>query len=330
MAILLKLIQSGDVTGNEIVRRVPEEGMGDIPPGSVCIVQESQVAVFFRDGRILDVLGPGRHVLSTASLPVLSQLLALPYGGESPFQASVYYVSQKVFTGMKWGTRHPVAFRDRELGVVRLRASGVYAMRVADPCLFLNTLSGTRGSLDTGDLEEYLKDVIVSRLNDLLGERLTSVLDLPALYNELATETRLELREDFGRFGVDLIDFFITSVVPTEEVQKALDERAGISAVGPLASYLQYQVAKALGRPGTGNGEPNTGAAQGLGIGVGAGLGLVLPQAFLANQGTTGNGACPRCGTAGAAACTACGKPLPAGASFCSSCGVDQRKAQAS
>jgi membrane protease subunit (stomatin/prohibitin family) len=231
---------------------------------------------------------------------------------------------------MKWGTRHPVAFRDRELGVVRLRASGVYAMRVADPCLFLNTLSGTRGTLDTGDLEEYLKDVIVARLNDLLGERLTCVLDLPALYNELATETRLELREDFGRFGIDLIDFFITSVVPTEEIQKALDERAGISAVGPLASYLQYQAAKALGRPATGNGEPNAGAAQGLGIGVGAGLGLVLPQAFLGNQGTPGQGACPRCGSAGVAACTACGKSLPTGASYCPICGVDQRKAQAS
>jgi membrane protease subunit (stomatin/prohibitin family) len=331
MSVVLKVIQAHDPSGSEIIRRVPEDGAADLNMGSVCVVQESQVAVFFRDGHVLDLLGPGRHVLSTQNLPLVTGLLKIPFGGKSPFQVAVYFVNQKVFTGMKWGTRQPVAFRDRELGVVRLRAHGVYAMRVADPSLFLNTLSGTQGVYTSDDVEEYLKDVVVSRLNDLMGERLTSLLDLPALYNELATEARLELKQDFGRFGIDLIDFFITSVVPTEEVQKALDDRAGINAVGNMNAYLQYQAGKALGRPeGTGDGSGD--AASGLGLGVGAGMGLILPQAFL-GRGVAGvqGGFCPHCGnTLGGAraSCVSCEKDIPGGASFCPSCGTEQKNQQ--
>jgi membrane protease subunit (stomatin/prohibitin family) len=325
MSLHLDVIQAQDAGGREMVRRVPESGTAGIILGSVCIVQESQVAVFYRDGQVLDVLGPGRHVLSTLNLPILSNLLSLPYGAKSPFQAAVYFVNQKVFTGMKWGTRQPVAFRDNELGVVRLRAYGVYAMRVADPTLFLNTVVGTQGVFTAEDIEEYNKDLVVARLNDLLGERLKSVLDLPALYNELATETRLELKDDFARLGIDLIDFFITSIVPTEEVEEALDERAGMNAVGPMDRYLQYQAGKALGRPQPGGGGAGNSATQGLGLGVGAGMGLILPQAVLGKDGIG------RSGSGGGAqaalpTCIACSKDIPVDARFCPHCGAEQRK----
>jgi len=328
---ILQVIQAHDPNGNEMVRRVPGTGSADITLGSVCVVEESQAAVFYRDGQVMDVLGPGRHVLSTMNLPVLSAALKIPYGGTSPFPAAVYFVNQKVFTGMKWGTRQPVAFRDRELGVVRLRAFGVYAMRVQDPTLFLNTITGTQGVTRPEDVEEYLKDVIVSRLNDLMGERLTGLLDLPALYNELATETRLELKQDFGRFGIDLIDFFINSVVPTEDVQKALDERAGIQAVGDLNEYLKYQAGRALSQPGSGEGAGST-AASGMGLGVGAGMGLILPQAFLGSGGFKPGpgGFCPQCGhTLGSpVVCVSCQRDLPPGAAFCPQCGAEQRREQ--
>jgi len=327
MSFLLNVIQAHDPTGKEMVRRVPEDGTADVTLGSVCVVEESQIAAFYRDGKIMDLLGPGRHVLSTLNLPVVSKVLGLAYGAKSPFTAAVYFVSQKVFTGMRWGTREPVAFRDKELGVVRLRAHGAFAMRVADPALFLNTVVGTQGIVNTADLADYLKDVIVSRLNDLLGERLTSLLDLPALYNELATETRLELKQDFLRLGIDLIDFFITSVVPTEEVQKALDEQAGIRAVGNLDAYLKFQAARALGRPG-GNGEGPNPAVAGMGMGVGAGMGLILPQVLLGQNRVLPGAPCPRCGAAGDAGppCVGCQKEMPVGSAFCPYCGLAQQK----
>jgi membrane protease subunit (stomatin/prohibitin family) len=326
MSTFLEVIQAHDATGTAIIQRVPADGTADLKLGAVVVVNESQAAVFFRDGQALDVMGPGRHVLTTANLPILTSLLSVPYGGTSPFQAAVYFVNQKVFTNMKWGTRQPVAFRDRELGAVRLRAHGVFAMRVSDPVLFLNTLSGTQGIYTTDDVESYLRDVIVARLNDLLGERLSTLLDLPALYNELATEARLEMKHDFNRYGIDLIDFFITSITPTEEVQQALDERAGASAVGPLDAYLQYQTGKALGRPGAAAGN---GAQTGLGLGMGAGMGFLLPHALAGGNGKSG-GFCPHCGKAvsGATACIGCGSDLPVDAKFCPNCGAEQSKVQ--
>jgi membrane protease subunit (stomatin/prohibitin family) len=324
LATFLKLVQSSDTAEGEMFHRVPGEGLAEIPVGSVAVVEDNQAAVFFQDGNVRDVLGPGRHVLSPGSLPGLSKASSVP-PGKGPFESAVYFVNLKVFTGMKWGTRHPVAFRDRELGEVQLRASGVYTMRVVDPARFVEGLVGTRLEGDTTDLDAYLKDVIGSRLNDLLGDRLTNLLDLPALYNEFATETRLELREDFARFGVQLIDFFITSVVPTEDVQKVLDERANTSAPDSITQYLQYQAAKALGRPAT-PGDGNGASGNGFGIGVGAGLGLVLPQAMIGKGMTPSAGACPTCQRPVLGPCPACHKTVPPRASFCPNCGADQRK----
>ena len=105
----------------------------------------------------------------------------------SPLRAEVYFVNLKVFTNLKWGTRDPVAFRDAEFGLVRLRAHGVFNIRVMQPVLFINTLAGTMGKYSTEQIEEYLKRVIVSRLNDYLGETLKTLFDLPGSFDELAT-----------------------------------------------------------------------------------------------------------------------------------------------
>src|SRR5439155_5824803 len=123
---VLDVIEFLDPTGRQILHRVPEGGSGEFRIGSQLVVRESQVAVFFRDGKALDVFGQGRHTLTTANIPLLTRLLSLPFGGTSPFRSDVYFVARKIFTDLKWGTKEPVAFRDAELAMVRLRAFGVY------------------------------------------------------------------------------------------------------------------------------------------------------------------------------------------------------------
>src|SRR6476620_1137441 len=130
---ILDVIEWLNQTGREMIHRVPEQGSGEFRLGSQAIVRESQVAVFFRDGKALDVFGPGRHTLSTQNIPLLANLISIPFGGTSPFRAEVVFVSLADFIDQKWGTSEPVVFRDKELGMVRLRAFGSYSLAVADP-----------------------------------------------------------------------------------------------------------------------------------------------------------------------------------------------------
>jgi len=272
---LLEVIEFLDESGKEIIHRVPEQGSGEIRLGSQLVVRESQVAVFFRDGKALDVLGPGRHTLTTANIPLLVNLIALPFGSKSPFRAEVVFVNMREFIDQKWGTPQMIPYRDKDFGIVRLRAFGTYAMQVADPHLFVNKIAGTQGIYTTDRLEEYLRNMLVSRFADLLGENLTSVLDLAGKYDELAGAMRAKMADDFAALGLTLKAFYITAVTVPEEVEKAIDERAQMGALGDMAAYTRFKTARAIGDAARAEGGGGL-AGAGLGLGAGVGLGGVL------------------------------------------------------
>jgi membrane protease subunit (stomatin/prohibitin family) len=147
--IFLEVIEWFDESGKELVHRIPEKGSGEIKWGAQMTVRESQAAVFFYNGRAYDAFGPGRHTLKTANIPILTKVLSLPWGMTSPLRAEVYFINMKVFPNLKWGTRDPVAFRDSELGLIRLRAFGVFNIQVLQPVLLVNSLVGTQGVFTT-------------------------------------------------------------------------------------------------------------------------------------------------------------------------------------
>jgi membrane protease subunit (stomatin/prohibitin family) len=322
MSQFLEVIEHYDPTGREIAYRYPSEGSADVKLGAQLVVHEAQDAVFYRDGRALDVLGPGRHTLTTQNIPLLTKALSLPFGFTSPFRVQVVFVSKRTFLDQKWGTREPVVFRDRELGVVRLRAFGSFAYRIRDARTFVNTVVGSQGQFDTERLAEFYRDVIVARLNDLLGESATSLLDLPAHYDELAAVAKARLAEDFGKYGADLSDFYIASITPPDDVLARLDERASMGAVGDLGAYARFKAAVAMGDAARADGGGAGGAAAGLGVGLGAGFGVQMAGAL---------GEAMRAPVAAAAAvahCTRCGVTLSAGARFCPGCGGEITTAQ--
>ncbi len=292
MARIIDVVQFLDETGQEIVHREPEGGPGDFRLGSQVIVRESQTAVFFRDGKALDVLGPGRHTLTTANIPILASLIGLATSGRSPFPAEVYFVNMRQFLDQKWGTPEPVPFRDPEFGMARLRAFGSYAFQVRDPALFVNAIVGQQGIYTTTDIVNYLRNIIVSKFTDLMGEQRISLLDLPAHYNELSAGTKAELSDDFLGLGLNLMAFYVTAVTPTEDTAKAIDERASMGAIGNMDAYMKFKAARAIGDAATnqagGGGAAATGVGFGAGIGLGSQLAGMMAQSFQSGQQQAG------------------------------------------
>lgn len=318
--IFLENIEWFDRTGQEIVYRIPEEGSGEIKYGAQLTVRESQAGIFFYRGKAVGAFGPGRHTLKTANIPILTKLASLPWGMSSPLRAEVYFVNLKVFTNLKWGTRDPVAFRDAELGLIRLRAFGVFNFQVVQPALFVNTMVGTQGIFSTDAVEEYLNRVIVSRFNDYMGETLDSILNLPARYDQLSEGLGGRLREDFGHFGIRLTHLYINAVTPPPEVQQAIDDRSRMGVFNDMQKLMQMKAAMAMEKA-----SDSADGAGGAAAGMGAGLGLMLPAMFARYfNGAEGGQAAEPSPQSSTEHCQECNSLIPVDSKFCPQCGHQQ------
>lgn len=281
---------------DEIVHRFPETGVADLRIGSQVIVRESQRAVFFRSGKALDVFGPGMHTLVTANIPKLVDLIGKLFNERTPFTAEVYFVSMKEFADRKWGTPQPIIVRNpgMGLGVALLQGFGTYSFQVADPQQFVTQLVGAQGIYRTADIENRLRNMLLSKLQDLLGETAQkhSVVELIGLTEELGAGVRAKAQDDFAAIGLTLKSFYIANLKPSE---KSAEE---LRAMGMLDMnvYTQLQAADAL-REAAQN--PSGGAGLTAGIGAGMGLGQVIGQSL---QGATGAGAKAGAESAGAGA----------------------------
>jgi membrane protease subunit (stomatin/prohibitin family) len=288
VGIFLDIIESTDQQPGELAVRIPETGSADTKFGSQLVVRDFQRAIFRKDGKGTDLFEPGRHTLTTKNLPILTTILSLPWGFKSPFRCEVVFVSMRTLPDLKWGTREPVAFRDKELGLVRLRAFGTYGLRVIDPMLFSNVLVANEARYTDRHAEEYLKSTIVQHLNEWMGENLTTILDLPQKYDDLSRVLGERLDADVKRFGLSIENFRVNAITPPEAVQQAIDERSKIGAIGDLNAYTRMKAAEALGDAAR---NPSGGAAAaGVGLGAGIGMGNVLADAMRQSSFGSGGG----------------------------------------
>ena len=292
MPKLMEILEYVDPTGEVMVKRLPDSGEYEITYGSQLIVRESQVAIFFRDGRSLDVFTTGRHVLKTQNLPVLTKLITgLGYGKkESVFKSEVYFINMKLFRNLKWGTSEPILFKDDELQMIRLRGFGIFSIQIDDPSLFLNKVVGTQGIFISQEIENYLKNIIVARLTSTIGNFMKTIFELPSNFDELSISVRLSIQAEFEGLGLKIHDYLINSISVPPEVQEMIDTRSGMAAVGNMNEFVKYKAAMSLQDAAQ---NPSGAAAAGVGIGAGMGMGFMLPQMLsgamqdLGSQGVT-------------------------------------------
>lgn len=282
MARIFDVIEYPNEMSEELVHRFPEEGSGDFRIGSQVIVRESQVAVFFRDGRALDVFGPGRHTIATANIPKLIDFIGKAFNNRTPFTAEVVFVSMREFLDRKWGTPQPIPMQTPGIGLgwLLLQGFGVYAYEVKDAQQFVTQVVGAQGAYRTSDIENDLKSRLLRSLSDMLGEmkgKYSTVQDIIALQEELGSGVRAKAQDDFEARGLNLKSFVIANLSPSTTTAENLREMGLLDA----ATYTQLQAADAM-RDAAQN--PSGGAGLTAGIGAGVGIGNVMSEALKGSQ----------------------------------------------
>lgn len=264
----IDIIHWTEETDGVLAYRFPMQDF-EIQNGAELTVRDTQKAMFVDEGKIADVFGSGRFKLTTQTLPVLTYLKNWDKLFESPFKSDVYFFSTRIQLDRKWGTPNPITIRDKDFGMVRLRAFGIYSYRILDPKLFYQQISGTRASYTTEELEGQLRNTIVSGISDIFGESGIPFIDMAGNQEEFGRALKAKLEPVFTNFGLGLETLMVQNVSLPEELQKALDDRIGVNIMGGMQGYTQYQVANAIPLAAQ-----NEGGLAGLGAGVGVGFGV--------------------------------------------------------
>ncbi|MFT3735066.1 MAG: SPFH domain-containing protein [Rhodocyclaceae bacterium] len=264
----IDVLQWTEESDGVLAWRFPMEGM-EIQNGGTLVVRESQMAVFVNEGKLADVFGPGTYKLTTQTLPVLTYLQNWDKLFESPFKSDVYFFSTRLQLGRKWGTPQALTIRDKDFGMVRLRAFGMYSYKLADPKKLHTEISGTRDTYTVEDLEQQLRNLVVTSLSSTLGGSDVPFLDMAANQQLMSDKMREGMAPVFERYGLALDAFAVESVSLPEELQKAIDTRISMGMMGDLGKFTQYQVANSIPLAAQ-----NEGGLASIGAGLAAGVGV--------------------------------------------------------
>ena len=283
-AELVDIVEWIDDSQHTLVWRFPRY-RNQIKYGAQLIVRPGQSAVFVHQGQIADVFTPGHYRLETKNLPVLSTLMGWIHGFDSPFKSEIYFVSTRQLTDLKWGTSNPVPLRDADFGSVRVRAFGTYTLRAIDPGRLLSELVGTDGVYEAEEISALLRSIISMTFADVVASSGISVLDLAQNYSELSETLRQEVVSRIDdEFGLEIPQLYIVNVSVPAEVERALDARASMAAIGDMSAFQAYQLGNAMPEAAA---NPAGGLA---GAGVGLGMGLAMTNSMGGIAGGSGGG----------------------------------------
>ncbi|MGN1055797.1 MAG: SPFH domain-containing protein [Comamonas sp.] len=265
---LIEVIEWTDDSRDTLSYRWPDDDK-EIKNGAQLIVRESQQVQFVAAGQYADLFGPGKHTLSTENVPVLSTILGWKYGFQSPFKCDVYYINTRLFTGNKWGTSNPVLMRDKDFGVVRIRAFGTYDFRIVEPAKFLKEVAGTDQNFRIDEFADTMRSRIVSVFTEALAKAQVPVLDVATRYSDLGDALVQIINPAMvEKYGIEVTTFVLENVSVPPEVEEAIDKRSSMSAIGNLNDYVKYQMGQAMANGGEAAGAAAVPATMAMGFGM--------------------------------------------------------------
>ena len=268
-AQFIEIIEWLDDSNDTLAWRFPVRNQ-EIKNGAQLVVRESQEATLVHEGQFADTFAPGTHTLTTRNMPIMADLRGWKYGFESPFKSEVYFTNTRLFNDLGWGTANTIIMRDTDFGMLRIRAFGIYSIRVKDSKKFLKELVGTNGLYTRDDITEQLRKSLISRFTDTLGEARIPALDLAAHYDELSDLLRTKMDPEFQTMGLECSKLFIENISLPPEVEAMMDKRTSVGMMAPvMGAYTQMQVADSMPLAAQ-----NPGGAAGIGMGLGAGMGM--------------------------------------------------------
>ncbi len=278
----IDVIEWVDETNDTLLWKFPRF-QNAIKNGAQLTVRESQMAVFMDEGKFADIYGPGRYTLTTQNMPLLTTLKSWKHGFNSPFKVDVIFVNTKQFINQKWGTKQPILLRDPEFGPIRVRAFGSFAFRVdEDPKTLITEIAGTNPEFTAEEISSQIRNFIVTRFTDAVGESKLPVLDMASNLNEYSEKIQEILKPSVSQYGLKLTTFLVENISLPEAVQEALDRRTSLGIIGKenMGAYTQMQFADSMGK-GTGEMGAAAQMAQSMmGMGMGMSMAGQMAGAF--------------------------------------------------
>ncbi len=286
---MAQVIEWKNPGSEDIVWRYPDE---NITWGAQLIVHEYEAAVFFRDGKAYDMLGPGRHTLTTLNLPLLTAVLTRIAGyRETPFKATVIFISTRVFAG-KYGVRAQTT------ELAPLQVHGTFWFKVEDPQLFVMEVVGGQNAYATSGVNNYLRGFLNEKVIDELSRY--DLLTVFTKLDETSLATKTAILDAFRRIGLDLSDLRFEGIDTTPEFRDRLFWLKQTQAAEVLRMETVKKAAEELGK--------SPGAALGAGM-------VLIPQIMT----PTGPAPTP---AAALIICPSCSARIPATSKFCLDCGT--------
>ena len=273
----IDIIEWLDNTNDTIVHRF-ERYQNEIKNGAQLVVREGQMAVFINEGQLADVFKPGTYTLNTQNLPILATLKGWKYGFNSPFKAEVYFVSTRLFTDEKWGTKNPITLSDDRFGLVEIRAFGTYAFKINDPGKFITDVVGTDSQFTNYEINEHLKSLISTRFTDTVGEANLPIQLYAANTTELSETCKDVMQPEFNLVGISLERFYIENVSMPEELKKEIFEYSRLDKLD-LDRLAKFKAAKAMEAAAS-----NESGAAGAGMGMGMGFAMAQQMGNMFGQ----------------------------------------------